>query len=233
MKQITVATYNIRHGHDVGCDWKRIAEVVARSGADIVGFQEIDMYTNRIAGRDTVAGLSDALDLENAVFIPAMNFDGGQYGTAILSRFHITAFEMHALDAGNYEPRAFGCVRISPDHGQDLCFLNTHLSYESHTQQKSQISQLADFMDKHIPKGMPTILVGDFNTEDFSVFAPLNAMGYDLINHEKTNYKTFRTEPLAIDHIVYSRSQLSPVKHGMIDSNASDHNLLFCTFEMI
>ncbi len=233
MKHIIIATYNIRHGYDVGCDWKKIAEIVCRSGADIVGFQEIDMYTNRIAGRDTVAGLAEAIGFSHSFFVPAMDFDGGQYGTAILSRFPITACEKHSLDAGKYEPRAFGSVRISVGEGKDICFLNTHLSYESHKQQAIQFAELAEFMDKQIPDGMPAVLTGDFNTEDFSAFAPLRSLGYDLVNDHAHEYKTFRTLPSAIDNIVYKKRCLTPVEQGMIDSEASDHNLFWCRFRIL
>ena len=37
MKHITVATYNICHGHYAGYDWKRIADLLHEVGADIVG----------------------------------------------------------------------------------------------------------------------------------------------------------------------------------------------------
>ena len=198
MKDMTIATYNIRHGHDVGFDWKKIAEIVHRSGADIIGFQEIDMYTHRISGRDTVNGLSEAIDFPYAVFVPAMDFDGGQYGTAILSRFPITTCEVHPLRAGNYEPRAFGCVNISLGEG----------------------------------KGMPAVLTGDFNTEDFSMFHPLRTLGYALVNDGEHTYKTFRTKPLAIDNIVYRSTYMTPIDHGMIDSDTSDHNLLWCRFQL-
>ena len=50
MKEITIATYNIRHGGDVGLDWNRLAEVIAASGADVVGIQEMDMLTDRVGG---------------------------------------------------------------------------------------------------------------------------------------------------------------------------------------
>ncbi len=233
MKQITIATYNIRHGHDVKFDWSKIAELIDRSGADIVGLQEIDMHTARVGGRDTVSGLVQTTGLPHALFVPAMDFDGGQYGTAILSRFPITAHEIHPLQAGKYEPRSFGCITVSPRDGVPVCFLNTHLSYESRKQQDLQFNQLAVWMDAYIPKDVPTVLTGDFNTEDFTAFMPLQAIGFGLANHEENEYKTFRTTRTAIDNIVYRESKMKPVDMGMIDSNRSDHNLLWCRFEFL
>ncbi len=230
MREITIATYNIRHGHDVCCDWDMIAEVITRSGADIVGFQEIDMHTNRIGGRDTVSGLVAATGLTHALFVPSMNFDGGQYGTAILSRFPTVACECLALPSGAYEPRALGYVTVTPDGGHPLCFLNTHLSYESRGQQDIQLSLIARWMEQHIPEGNGAILTGDFNTEDFSAFAPIRDLGYELVNNEARTFKTFRTTGTAIDNILYRRSGMTLLASGMIDVGYSDHNLLWGRF---
>lgn len=231
MKQITIATYNIRHGADVDFDWNRLAEIIRQSGADIIGIQEVDMHTGRTGGRDTVAGLVNATGLPHALFVPAMNYDGGQYGTAILSRYPIASAEVQLLDAADYEPRSFGCVTVTPEDGTPFCFLNTHLSYESREQQAIQFRQLAVWMDKNIPEDIPAVLTGDFNTEDFAAFASLKDMGFSLVNDREHTYKTFRSPPLAIDNIVYRTSRLTPAEQGMIDSNRSDHNLLWCRFD--
>lgn len=230
MKQITIATYNIRHGADVSLDWRLLAEIIRQSGADIIGIQEVDMGTNRIGGRDTMAGLQEATGFKHALFVPSMSYDGGQYGTAILSRFPMASAEVHPLQSANYEPRAFGCIRVTPEEGSSFCFLNTHLSYESTEQQNIQLRQIAAWMDERIHRSIPTVLTGDFNTEDFTAFSPLTDRGFALVNHAENPYKTFRNPPIAIDNIVYREESLTPVEHGMIDSDRSDHNLLWCRF---
>lgn len=234
---LTVATYNIRHGRDVDFAWNRLADHIRAVGADLVGIQEVDMFTARSRGLDSLAGLSAAAGLPHALFTPVMDYDGGQYGTAILSRYPLTAAEVHPLPFGNYEPRAFGYVRVllpsnDDPNGTSVCFLNTHLSYESAEQQYTQLAALADWIGKH-PAKAPTVLTGDFNTENFAAFAPLNALGFALVNDSDHRYATFRTEPIAIDNIVYSADRLTPVASGMIDSPDSDHNLLWCRFELI
>lgn len=232
MKEITIATYNIRHGHDVGLDWSRLAEVIASSGADAVGIQEVDMSTNRVGGADSLKGLSEATGMPYALFIPAMDYDGGQYGTAILSRYPMIAAEYHPLPSAHYEPRAFGCVTLDVGERNTVTFLNTHLSFESTEQQSIQLAYLADWMAEHIPAATPVILTGDFNTEDFSMFAPITNRGYALVNCAEHEYKTFRTDPVAIDNIVYTAPFLIPAEWGMVDRDTSDHNLLWCRFQM-
>lgn len=232
MKRITIASYNIRHGHDVTLDWRLLAEIMHESRADIIGIQEVDMHTGRTHGADTVSGLMEATGMPYSLFIPAMDFDGGQYGTAILSRYPIQKSEIHPLDAEGHEPRAFGCVTVTLEDGDELCFVNTHLSYESIELQNRQFDQLAKWMDEHIDQNIPTILTGDFNTEDFTQFSPLTELGYALINHADQTYRTFRNPPIAIDNIVYRTACFTPEAQGMIDSNRSDHNLLWCRFEI-
>ena len=92
--------------------------------------------------------------------------------------------------------------------------------------------ELAKWMDEHIDQNIPTILTGDFNTEDFTQFSPLTELGYALINHADQTYRTFRNPPIAIDNIVYRTACFTPEAQGMIDSNRSDHNLLWCRFEI-
>ena len=232
MKQITIATYNIRHGGDVGLDWSRLAEVIAASGADVVGIQEMDMLTDRVGGVDSLKGLSEATGMAHALFVPAMDFRGGQYGTAILSRYPIAVAERHPLPSAHYEPRAFGCVTLTLGEGSTLTFLNTHLSYESAEQQKIQMRYLAEWMAEHIPAHTPALLTGDFNTEDFTTFAPVTSLGYALVNDTAHEFKTFRHNPVAIDNIVYRQGRMTPEAFGMIESDASDHNLLWCRFEL-
>ena len=230
MKELTIATYNILHGQDADLDWSRLAAVIARSGADLVGLQEVDMGTNRIGGADSIAGLIAATGLPYALFIPAMDYDGGQYGTAILSRFPVTAAEVHPLPSGHYEPRAFGCVTVTLADGSPFILLNTHLSYESREQQDTQIACLREWMEGNLPKNVPAALTGDFNTEDFHAFAPLESMGFTPLNGTVRSFKTFREPPAAIDNVLYAADKLTPVAYGMIEAPVSDHNLLWGRF---
>ena len=233
MKELTIATYNILHGHDAGLDWSRLAAVINQKAADVVGLQEVDMGTQRTGGADTVTALAAATGLPHTLFIPAMDFDGGQYGTAILSRYPITAAEVRPLPSAHYEPRAFGCATLDLGEGRTLSFLNTHLSYESTEQQTVQLTCLASWLERHVPDNTPAVLTGDFNTEDFTMFTPIKSLGYGTVNSEKQEFKTFRPQPMAIDNILYTTAAMTPIECGMIDADTSDHNLLWCRFSLL
>ena len=166
MKQITVATYNICHGHYAGCDWSRIASVIHKAGADLVGFQEIDMFTGRTGGLDTMTELIAATGFPNALFIPAMDYDGGQYGTAILSRYPIPESEtinysVHIATQGT----SCGYAVLDVD-GTKVTVFNTHLSVENEESNTETLSCLGDVLTGYYrahPEGF--VCCGDFNTD--------------------------------------------------------------------
>ncbi len=95
--KLRVVSYNIRNGHDVRHDMSLLAADILSVGADIVGLQEVDVGTSRAGGRDTLDELARALGWEHCAFCRAIDFAGGQYGTAILSRYPINAFEIIPL----------------------------------------------------------------------------------------------------------------------------------------
>lgn len=142
MKSITIATYNIRHGHDVSLDFSKLAEVILSTGADIVGLQEVDMYTRRVHGKDTLAELSAATGFSYSYFIPTMDYDGGRYGTAILSRFPIRTSETYELYWGSFEPRSVGIAEVILPDGTPVRIVNTHLCVESAEVRSIQIKQI-------------------------------------------------------------------------------------------
>lgn len=233
MNQITVATYNIRHGGDVNCVWPCLAAHVAAVGADLLGLQEVDVGTRRTGGADGVAGLVEATGLPHTLYVPTMPFDGGEYGTAILSRYPFAeAGKAYPLPSAHYEPRAFGCVTVTPGDGTRVAFLNTHLSVESADQRVIQTKYLAHWMDAHIPADIPCILTGDFNTEDMAAFSPLTARGFIPVNNPETRYPTFYATGVAIDNILYRGDNLRLQSAGMVESRDSDHNLLWATLAL-
>ena len=85
---LTVVTYNIKHGRgmDNVVDLKRTTAVLALLDADIIGLQEVDRLVDRSEDVDQPEFLGNQLDLESA-FGAFMDYQGGEYGMAILSRF--------------------------------------------------------------------------------------------------------------------------------------------------
>ena len=95
---VRVLSYNIHHGEGVDgrLDLVRIAKVISDSGADLVALQEVDQRARRTEGIDQAAELGRLTNL-HAYFGKAMDYQGGAYGQALLSRWPLEDFAVHML----------------------------------------------------------------------------------------------------------------------------------------
>ena len=215
---LRVGSYNIKNGNDVNHDMSIIAEDIKALDLDIVGLQEVDIKTSRAKGLDTLKLLAEATGYEYYQFAKGISFQGGEYGTAILSRYPIVDYERVALTTpSGYEARAFGHARIEVN-GVEIDFFNTHLSYEKKELRDAQFAQLAE----HTNIGRGYIVTGDFNTANLTEFNVFT----DAVLVNKGNYATFPSSSSAIDNIVLE-SGWKVVDSGMVATKHSDHNLLW------
>ena len=90
--ELRVLTYNIHHGEGVDgkFDLRRIAEVIKSASPDLLALQEVDQGTARASGVDQPAELARLTGME-VVFGRNIEFEGGGYGTALLSRLPVKA----------------------------------------------------------------------------------------------------------------------------------------------
>lgn len=223
---LMIATYNIRHGEDAGFDFDLLAESILQCGASVVGLQEIDVGTRRSHGLDVLSGLQKACGMPYAAFAPTMDFDGGQYGTGVMSMYPIKDWAVHSLPCGGQEPRGVSVCTLDTPWGA-LVWLNTHLSYETADLRAPQLAYIASLL----PMDKPFVITGDFNTSNQAEFAPLLQKGGAMVNAGERLCMTFRQPPDAIDHIIYTPAYLNLGSCGMVENNHSDHNLLYATFD--
>ena len=158
-----VMTYNIHHGEglDGKVDLDRIAKVITDASVDAVALQEVDKNTKRTGGIDMAAELAKRTNMHVA-FGANLDFQGGKYGTAILSKHPIESYENHVLkQARDGEPR--GVLQAVLDVGQgQLLFAGTHLDHTKDQGERlfSQ-TQFDELFAKY--EGLPAIFCGDFN----------------------------------------------------------------------
>jgi endonuclease/exonuclease/phosphatase family metal-dependent hydrolase len=160
---LRVMTYNIHVG--VGMDKKldlpRIAKVINREHPDLVGLQEVDRGVKRTEGKDEIAELAKLTSM-NYVFAHNIDYQGGQYGVAILSRFPIKSVD-HRKYENRREAERRGMIRAEFEvNGRLINFVTTHLDYQYADGRVFETEQLLKFLDD--VKG-PLIVVGDFNDE--------------------------------------------------------------------
>lgn len=221
---LRVGTYNIKHAADAKGDLSVIGNVIKDAGLDICGIQEVDYKTRRVGGIDQPAALAEAAGMEYYKFTPAIDYQGGKYGTLILSRYPIVDFEFIPLYSGGKEGRAIGHAVINVD-GCIVDFFNTHLSYEEKALRTKQFGAIRKMLDKceHY------ILTADFNTQDFTEF---DTLGYGaLVNNTSHRYVTFPKRSSAIDNIVLSAGFKIGLTNTVANSH-SDHRMLWSELKL-
>ncbi len=162
-KTLRVLTYNIHVGvgMDKRLDLQRIAEVINREHPDLVGLQEVDRGVKRTEGKDEIAELATMTQMHFA-FAHNLDYQGGQYGVAILSRFPIVRIDHRKYENKRVAERR-GMLRVELDvDGRTLNFVTTHLDYQYDDSRLFETEQLLRFLADI--KG-PLIVSGDFNDE--------------------------------------------------------------------
>ena len=198
---LRICTYNILHGQMTGGDEGLIGRALADLDADIVGLQEVDVNTARVEGRDVLSLVAAAGGYPYYAFAKAIPLGGGEYGTAILSRFPITSFSVTPLPGmEGCEDRSIGHAVIDLD-GEALDVFNTHLAYESNDLRRIQLRVIAPMLEQ-VGK---FVLMGDFNLEDVEELAVFK--GARTLNERA--YPTYYPSGWAIDHIVIPASVAS------------------------
>lgn len=216
---LRVASYNIRHGADVNLQMQVLADDITGLNMDVVGLQEVDIGAARSGGIDTMAALSAASGMPAHAFARGIPLGGGEYGTGILSRLPMESFTVTPLFSGEKEQRTVSCAIIRVG-GRAVHFFNTHLSFEARELRDVQFAEVA----RLLPRTEPWILTGDFNTDDFTEFAPLGAA---FMLNRTDNYMPSFHHRKAIDNILLS-ADWTVGDFGMLSVDHSDHEMIWC-----
>ena len=162
-KSLRVMSYNIHVGvgMDKNLDLERIAEVINRENPDLVGLQEVDRGVKRTEGKDEIAELANLTRMDFS-FAPNLDYQGGQYGVAILSR-HLIQQADHQKYENKRESERRGMLRVEIEFDRKkLNFATTHLDYQLEDGRLFETEQLLRLLDS---VSGPLIVAGDFNDE--------------------------------------------------------------------
>jgi beta-N-acetylhexosaminidase len=182
-----VLVYNIHAGKDAAHQDRLagVADLVRASGADVVLLQEVDQLTRRSGGVDQPAALAARTGFRVA-FGKTIDYDGGGFGIAILSRWPIVDAHFVPLDsarpagqpADRHEPRGTLRVTIAAPSGP-LTVFDTHLdAYGGEPWRVQEADSLARLVARATLDGRTVVVGGDFNsTPESGVQASLRAVG--------------------------------------------------------
>jgi len=173
-RTVRVLVYNIHAGKDArGTDnLARVADVVRQSGADVVLLQEVDRGTRRSGGVDQPAVLGRLTGYATA-FGRTLDYDGGEYGIAILSRWpiardtlvHLPVDPPQARAGGSHEPRGALWATVAAPGGDTIAVVNTHLdASRDDVWRRQEIRTVLAIADSLRTGGAATLVGGDFNS---------------------------------------------------------------------
>jgi endonuclease/exonuclease/phosphatase family metal-dependent hydrolase len=232
---LRVMTYNIHAGKDAEQrhNLERVAEIIGAADADIVLLQEVDRMTRRAEGEDHLAEVARLTGLHSA-FAKSLDFQGGEYGIAVLSRHPLDSVRVVPLpvrppqerSGGVYEPRV-GLHVIVRAPGGPLHVMNTHLDPGGEPVYRHQeVMGLLAHIARHVPAGAPLVFGGDLNarpdTPEITALSLLLTDAWRACGGAGDGHSFPAHQPdRRIDYIMLRNATCSAAR--VIDTQASDH----------
>ncbi len=237
---LRLVSFNIHAGNDAFGEpsLDRVATLLDSLEADIVLLQEVDRGTRRSGEVDQLDALSAGTGLEG-FYGKAIDFDGGDYGNAVLSRWPVQSARTIPLEVTvpeeladrSYEPRSLMHLVVETPLG-DLHVLNTHLDHHPEPVFRQQqlfriLAHLAEEVGQG-GKGEMVVLGGDLNAEPDAV--EIRALGLYLTDPWETCGEgpghTFRADdPVRrIDYLLLRGARCTGAR--VLESTLSDHRPL-------
>lgn len=234
-----VMCYNIHHcdpPYNTGeaTEIDTIIGVIAKQNPDIVALQEVDVYTTRSGSNVHQAKvIAERLGMYY-FFAPAIDYQGGKYGVAILSKYPLSENSLIQLPRPDTsgEKRVLATSKITLPGGVVIRFGCTHLDLkvENRQAQIDKVNELA------LLESLPYIIAGDFNANESSLI--INRLD-QVFTRTCTNCpltSPARSPKNAIDYIAYrdTQNKLEHTSHKAVNETyASDHRPLVSDFTYV
>jgi len=225
-----VMTYNICSGRNMDrvLDIGFSRAVIAGEAPDFVGLNEVRMRTEDVGFAEQARQLGEGLHYFWS-FGKSVEFSGGDYGNAFLSRHPIVETSVHHIpDIGEEERIEYfehrtALRNVIDVNGTKIAVFTSHFGL-CPGERREAVAEVVRLIDA---EELPMIFVGDFNASpDDPVLAPLYARLQDVSEGRKEPL-TFssRIPEIKIDYIFVSR-HFTVGRVWTIDTEASDHRPL-------
>lgn len=225
---ITVMTYNIHHaeGVDGEINTERIAKLIRDKKCDLVAVQEVDRGVQRTNQRDIPKEIAKKTGM-HFIFGKNIDYQGGDYGNAILSKWPIAEWRNHHYKMLREGEQRGLLIAEFKQNAPNLVFMSTHLDYRKENAERlSNVSEMISIAKSYNDRLV--IIAGDFNdfpqskvwykmSDFFSDVWPMAGKG--------KGFTFSSTKPRSrIDYIWINKpDHAKPVKCEIPQSQASDH----------
>jgi endonuclease/exonuclease/phosphatase family metal-dependent hydrolase len=234
--RISVLTYNIYHGEDANgnSNLDAVAGIINSLGPDLVALQEVDNKTTRAKGLDLTSELSKRTGMQG-IFGKAMDYAGGGYGEAVLTRHLIVYTKNNPLPhTPNAEPRVALEIQIELPNKERVVFVGTHLDHLR--DQKNRMNQSKRIKELYEDYDLPMILAGDLNAAPGSDPISLLSKEWSYAAQDDPQPTMPSVRPRRkIDYIMYKpKDRWKVIEVRVIDEKvASDHCPVFAILELL
>jgi endonuclease/exonuclease/phosphatase family metal-dependent hydrolase len=232
--RIRVLCYNIHHGrgNDQNVDLERIAQVIRNSQADVVALQEVDQATARTNRVDQTATLAKLTGL-NGKFIKQIEYEGGEYGQAVLTRWTLGSANTYWLPGMPERERRIACAIEIRAQQHEFTFITTHLHHANSTFREQQAQEINRLFQE---KSGPAILCGDLNAEPHHATLDVLKQRWTLAQAE-TNHWSFPSDKPTkqLDYVLYRPKESFRFVESQVinEPMASDHRPLLVILELL
>lgn len=234
---LRILTYNILHGATTkrNNDLNVVADVIRNLDPDIVALQEMDYKTNRAGNRDVTTEIAQRTKM-TSMFAKAVDYDDGEYGQAILSKYtFLRAGKADLPHHPNNEPRIATEALIILPAGDTIRFAGTHLDHQENNVER--IERVKELNKRFLNEEYPTILAGDLNdvpgSEPIEILEEHWGSSYDT-NSPQSTFPSHAPEK-KIDYIMfYPKNRWKVLERKVIcDDLASDHCAVLVVLELL
>lgn len=240
---LNVMTYNVKRcspyipgNAEPDIDIQATAKVIKSGEPDIVFIQEIDRNTRRSNGVDQVIELAKLSGFVHFYFSKGQDYQGGEYGDVIFSKYPLRNTATYALPRIEIEGTYVGYCTLGKAtitvQGHTVTIANTHLA----TTQENRDLQLPFINETLQNSKYPVILGGDMNATPYnSTISTLDGYGFVRSGKGLNQFTIPSNVPTKeLDYVCFRPAEkFEVIKHKVItDTNASDHLPVISTLKL-
>lgn len=169
LDSLRIVSYNIHHAAPPSrpgtVDVDAIINLFKKYTADIIALQEVDVNTRRSGNINEAKMIADGLGMY-FFFAKAIDYDGGHYGVAILSRMPLRDTQIIVLPIDSTlkgEQRVLAVAMLRLTEQRSVIIGCTHLDHQKDARNRElQMEAIKNFARN---TSHPFLLAGDFNAE--------------------------------------------------------------------
>lgn len=202
---LKVASFNMAAGKV--SNMTEIAKAIKAMNVDIVALQEVDKLTARSGKVDQLAELMKLTGMFGA-FGRAIDFDGGEYGVAFLSKYPVKDPIIYPLPSGQREQRIAFTAKVEvPGFVAPITVINSHL--DTKEDPTMRLEQVRELNDRTIEIRGIKLLFGDMNDVPNSVTWHELSRYWNDIHPENKDGRSWPAEnaEIKVDYIFTGNAQ--------------------------